>query len=456
MNSLFNYLELKTVLGEDIYGAADVYITDVAINSREASKGSLFVPLKGEVTDGNLYIEGALKNGCNCSLVSRDYYNSHSEKVNSFLSDYKCCLIIVEDGLKALHALARFHMSRFPDLKVVGITGSSGKTSTKEVVGSILNAYSNTLVTEGNYNSETGLPLTVFRINSDHKYAVLEMGMSRPGEIKALVDIVNPDISIITNIGRAHIGFLGTVDAIAEEKKDAFANFTGDNIGIIPLWDNYHDFLMAGVNGQIVSVSDTPDYITDIKDLAFDGWEFLYENTRVLYPYIGRYNLLNAFVAIACARELNIPVKAIVEGLEKVFTLFGRGEVLTGKNKVIRDCYNANPDSVKSSLKLLQNTKWSGDKVAIIGSMLELGESSADEHSGITDIAVKSGFDLIILIGKEYEEAYKRLEEKTGILFYENTNALKDAVGNLIKPGSLVLLKASRGVRLEEITESIL
>lgn len=456
MDNLFNLLELKTVLGNDVYGITEVNVTEVVINSREASKGSLFVPLKGETTDGNLYIEGALKGGCNCSLVSKEYYNNNNDTISRLLREYKCCLIIVEDGLEALHALARFHMSRFPGLKVVGITGSSGKTSTKEVMGSILNAYRNTLVTEGNYNSETGLPLTVFRINSDHEYAVLEMGMSKPGEIQALVDIVNPDISIITNIGRAHIGFLGTVDGIAKEKKDIFANFTGSNIGIIPSWDKYHDFLKAGVNGRIISVSEAPLYITGVKDLAFDGWEFFYEKSKVVYPYIGRYNLLNAFVAIACARELEIPVEAVVKGLENVLTLFGRGEVLTGKNKVIRDCYNANPDSVKSSLKLLQNTEWSGEKVAVLGSMLELGDSSEDEHRSIAEHAVKSGFDLVILIGNEYEEVYKNIKEKTGILFYKNTEALKDAVGNLIKPDSLVLLKASRGVRLEELTESIL
>lgn len=456
MNNLFDIEELKDVLGNDVHGSFDAVITNVAINSKEASEGSLFVPLKGEVTDGNLYIEGALKNGCNCSLVSREYFDQHNGDFERYLSEYRCCFIVVEDGLKALHKLAGSYIKRFPGLKVIGITGSSGKTSTKEVVGSILSAYKSTLVTEGNYNSETGLPLTVFRINSGHEYAVLEMGMSRPGEIKALVDIIDPDVSIITNIGTAHIGFFGSVEGIAAEKKDAFANFRGSNTAIIPEWDSYYEYLKSGVNGSVISVSESPEYIRDIKDLAFDGWQFIYESSKLIYPYIGRYNLLNAFIAVACARELGVPEDVVVKGLESVVTLFGRGEVLKGKNRVIRDCYNANPGSVKSSLKLLHNTSWSGEKVAVIGSMLELGDVSELEHKKTADYACEMNFDMVILVGDEYEKAYRSVKEKSGVLFYSDVNALKGAVGNLIKPGSLVLLKASRGVKLEEITEEIL
>lgn len=455
MIELFTHEEVSDVLGGESIGLIHGFIDRVVIDSREAVGGSLFVPLKGERTDGNLFIENALIKGCMCSLVSSLFYMKNQEMINTLSAEYGATFIVVDDGLKALHRLAAYYISRFNDLKIITVTGSSGKTTTKEVLGSILRAFMPTLVTEGNYNSETGLPLTVFRIRNEHRMAVLEMGMNKPGEIKALVDIVNPDISIITNIGVAHIGFFESRDGIAREKKDAFANFTGNNLAIVPGWDDYNEFLKKDVNGRVLSVCDNPDYISEVKNLGFDGWEFLYDGVSVKYPYMGHYNYLNALMAISCVRELGIPAEIIAKGLRDLPLMFGRGEVLNGRNRVIRDCYNANPDSVKNSLTMLMNTFWDGEKIPVIGSMLELGTSSFKEHMKVAEFA-GDNFSKVILVGGEYEKVFSEVRQKGNFFFFREVSELKEAVEDLIEPGSLLLLKASRGVRLEDITDYLL
>lgn len=455
MNELFSHNSLKEILKTETIGFTDGSVDRVAIDSREAVGGSLFVPLKGEVTDGNLYLEGALKKGCVSSLVSLEYYNSHIEFVNNLALEYGATFFLVDDGLEALHLLAKSYVSKFKSLKKVAITGSCGKTTTKELIGSIVGKYKKSLITKGNFNSETGLPLTVFRIEKEHEIAVLEMGMSKPGEIKALVDIVDPDIAIITNIGSAHIGFFGSREKIALEKKDVFSNFTRDNIGIFPEWDDFANLLEKDVKGKIIKVSKQPDYISDIKDLGFNGWEFVYEGRVVKLPLIGVYNLYNGLLAISCAQELGTPVDCIVEGLESVRSLFGRGEVLDGNNRVIRDCYNANPESTLNSIHMLQATEWNGEKVAILGSMLELGDRSDVEHLKIVNL-VRDKFSKVILCGECYKNAYESLDNKGEFYYFNDSDSLNRDIKTIVNSGSLVLLKASRGVKLEIVTENLL
>lgn len=455
-NKLFDFSFVIKSLGCEYVGLNQGLISSIVIDSREAKDEVLFIPLIGEFANGNDYIESALYNGCKFSLVTRDYYMDNIDFFNRLLNEFQCGFCIVENTLKALQDLAKAYIKKFKKLRIIAITGSSGKTTTKEVLGSIFSFYDSTLVTNGNYNSETGLPLTVFRIREEHKFAVLEIGMSKPGEIKALVDIINPEVSVITNIGTAHIGFFDSRDGIAKEKKDAFANFSNNNIGVIPEWDDYFDYLRTDVNGELLVVKQNPDYITEIEDRGFEGWRFNYEGIVVNYPYIGKYNLLNAFLAISCSRRLGLPAASIVKGVEGVKSLFGRGEVLDGKNRVIRDCYNANPQSTLGSLELLNKTKWDGDKVAILGSMLELGDRSFTEHTKVANKAVGYGFSKLILFGQEYLKVYEKYKDLQSVYYFGDMSELKSSVDVIIKEGSLVLLKASRGEKLENITDSIL
>lgn len=457
MDRLFDYMDVVKALGAETIGPSECSIQSVIIDSRLAEREVLFVPLVGEVTDGHLYLEGACKKGCRASLMSASWYRDHKTDVDRLVDDYGVTFFLVNDTLKALQLLAKYHIGRFSDLKVITVTGSSGKTTTKEVLGSILKGYKHTLVTEGNYNSETGLPLTVFRIDGTHELALLEIGMSAPGEIKALVDIINPDVSIITNIGSAHIGAFGSRDGIAQEKKDAFANFTGNNLGIIPAWDDYSDFLAKDVHGHILAVEEKPTFISDIKDRGFNGWSFLYEGVEVSYPYMGRYNLKNALLAISCARELGTPLELVVKGLESLPVMFGRGEILGGRNRVIRDCYNANPESSKNSLELLLNTDFDGEKLPVLGDMLELGKNSYINHKEVLTYAM-SCFSKVLLYGKEYRKVFEEFDDdvKTSgsLLYFETIDELKKQCEEITS--SLVLLKGSRGMRLEELTDSLI
>lgn len=455
-DKLFDFSFVLNTLECEHMGLDSGDINTVVIDSRETKEKVLFVPLIGEFADGNNYIKSAIDNGCRYSLVTREYFLNNIDFFNRLVEEFECGICIVDNTLLALQNLAKAYIERFRDLRVIAITGSSGKTTTKEVLGSIFNSYESTLVTKGNYNSETGLPLTVFRIRANHNFAVLEIGMSKPGEIKALVDIINPEVSVITNIGTAHIGFFDSRDGIAQEKKDAFANFSNNNLGVIPGWDDYVDYLKTDVKGDILVVSRTPDYINGVEDRGFEGWRFNYEGKVVNYPYMGEYNLLNAFLAIGCSRELGLPAEAIVEGVEGVKSLFGRGEILDGKNRVIRDCYNANPQSTLSSLKLLSKTKWGGDKVAILGSMLELGDKSLSEHINVANKAVGYNFSILILFGQEYLKVYEKYKDLQNVYYFSDMSELKSSVDKIINEGSLILLKASRGEKLEDITENIL
>ncbi len=455
-NEIISHSELQNLLNAKKIGVNEnILITDICLDSRNVTNESLFVPLVGEKQNGNTFIENALIKGCATSLVTRDYYINHMEEVVHLSEKYNAVLFIVENTLKALHNIAKFYKEKFTDLTVITVTGSCGKTTTKEILGSILKRYKPSLVTEGNLNSETGLPLTVFKLNSEHKIALFEMGMSKPGEIKALVDIVNPDIGIITNIGRAHIGFFDSIDGIASEKKDSFSNFTAKNVSIIPGWDRYSEFLTSDVPGKSVIVSDRPEYLTNIVDLGFKGWEFCYNGQNVKFPYLGKYNFLNAQLAISCARELGIPDRLIVDGLENLPVIFGRGEIIDGKNRVIRDCYNANPDSTLNSLLLLEKTAWDGEKVPVLGSMLELGECSEAEHLRIANEAA-SRFSKVIFYGKEYKSAFSSLKNRPGIYFSTEETEIKNIISRVVKPDSLILLKGSRGVRLEKFTEDLI
>ncbi|OQY40052.1 MAG: hypothetical protein B6229_02580 [Spirochaetaceae bacterium 4572_7] len=428
MSNLFSSNQIRTILDTTSIGSVDCFVSKVVIDSREADGDSLFVPLVGEFTDGNLYIEGALKLGCRLSLVLLSYYNNNIELFHRFSVDYDAQFFVVDDGLMALHRLAKWHIERFENLTIIGITGSSGKTSTKEIL---------------------------FRITKEHRYAVLEMGMSSPGEIKALVDIANPHIGIITNIGTAHIGFFNNQEGIAREKRNLFSNFSKNDIAIIPEWDDYSSFLSQGVNGDIIIVPDAPEYITEIKSLGLDGWSFLYKGFEVLFPYVGEYNLKNAYLSISCARELNVSSEDIVKGLTCVSPIFGRGEILKGVNRIVRDCYNANPDSMRSSLRMLSTMDWDGDKLPILGSMLELGEQTSVEHLAVVNYALEL-FPRVIFYGSEFKEACKGFEDSNRYLFFTEMNVMKKTLVHEIRPGTLVLLKASRGVKLEGITESIL
>jgi UDP-N-acetylmuramoyl-tripeptide--D-alanyl-D-alanine ligase len=445
--ALFTLGEVRAAAGGRNPGGAgdlDAPILSVAIDSRNCAEGALFVALKGEAADGHDFAENAFRNGAAAALVSR---------MPRVSQEYSGRLVLVEDTLKALHALAACHVRKFPRLIKVGITGSSGKTTTKEMVAAICAAERSTVANEGNLNSETGLPLSVFRIGPEHEVGVFEMGMNHKGEMGALAGILFPDIALITNIGTAHIGILGSRDAIALEKKQIFSRFAGSQTGFAYEDDPYLGFLAEGVNGRVLPYGRraTPGY-RGSADLGLDGVSVDWEGLRIRLPLPGGHNLLNALGAIAVALELGLSREAVKEGLESVKPLFGRGEVLRGFATAIRDCYNSNPDSLGRAVAFCDALPWRGRKVYAIGSMLELGTESEKAHAEAGRALAASGASALFFFGKETEPAAREALAAgyAGKLAWtESMEELVKELSAFVAEGDLVLLKASRGMELE-------
>ena len=244
---------------------ADLSVADVQIDSRECGKNSLFVPLKGENTDGHFFIEAAVAAGSSLCFVYRHYYLENKSFFAKTMEKHRVSFLVVDDPLTALQKLAAGHLRKFQNLPVIGITGSSGKTTTKEILGSILSGYGDTAVSPGNLNSEIGLPIAALRIREGHKFAVFEMAMNSPGEMDVLVDIARPRYAAITNIGTAHVGLLGSRDAIAEEKRKIFTYVNSSGRGFLPEDDEYKEFLAEACNGPV-------DYFGSASTPGFEGF----------------------------------------------------------------------------------------------------------------------------------------------------------------------------------------
>ncbi len=437
-------------------------VRNVCVDSRKCTVGSLFVPLHGERTDGHFYIEEALINGSTLCFVGRQYYVKHQQQFSDFSERFGALFLVVADSLTALQQLAKEHMRQRSDLFVIGISGSNGKTTTKEILGSILSQYDSTVINPGNLNSDIGLPLAVFEIEDHHRYAVFELGINRPAEMDILVDIVRPKMAAITNIGKAHIGPLGSRKAIAGEKSKIFRYLTPEYAGYIYENDYFRDVLEK-FDGEIRTFgpSSTPHF-QGSEDLGLSGSLLRWKGYAIPFPLIGAYNILNALCAISLALDLGVPDEAIVAGLESVKPLFGRGMVLAGDVTVIQDCYNANTDSMFKAIEFVDSLSWTGRKILILGSMKELGTDTHNEHRLVGFRAADSSADMVFFFGEESAAAYDAAQTGGGgagkIDFYLITSfdELEETVARIARKGDLVLLKGSRSIGLERLTDTLL
>ncbi|MGD0723953.1 MAG: UDP-N-acetylmuramoyl-tripeptide--D-alanyl-D-alanine ligase [Spirochaetia bacterium] len=430
-------------------------ICSVVTDSRASVEGSLFVALRGERTDGHEFLEQVARSGAAALLVSAEQAGRRGEELAALHAGHGVGVIAVADTLVGLQDLARFHMRRLQSVTRIGITGSNGKTTTKEIIGLILSRSAATAKNEGNLNSEIGLPLSCFAVEQKHRYAVFEMGMNHRGEMGVLADIARPDLALVTNIGTAHVGILGSQDEIAKEKKKIFAHFDGRQVGLLPEDERYRAFLAEGVKGRIVlfGPKSTPGY-GGSESLGLGGTLIHWEGFRVRFPLFGPYNLANALGAVSVARELGVPNAEIRDGLEAVTPLFGRSQIITGPVTVIVDCYNANPDSMASALSFLEALPWKGKKIAVLGGMRELGDSSTAAHSALGWRLRQTGLDAVFLFGEEMEHAWKAIAgspaEARG-RWTVDLSSLDAQLNRLAAPGDLILLKGSRGLELERL-----
>ncbi|MDR1411951.1 MAG: UDP-N-acetylmuramoyl-tripeptide--D-alanyl-D-alanine ligase [Spirochaetaceae bacterium] len=440
--------------------------SSVCIDSREVKKGSLFVALKGASQDGHRYAEAAFRAGAGAVMAASSALAAREFDLEGAASRAGAVLVVTEDTLRGLQDAARVYLEQFPDLLKIAISGSSGKSTTKEIAAAMIGSERNVVFNSGNLNSETGLPLSVFRVRREHQVGIFEMGMNRAGEIAELARLFKPCIALITNIGPAHIGILGSIAAILEEKKQIFGEFTGNETALIPDDDEYRDELARGVSGKIVFYGPASlEELGEVRDLGLDGAEITWEGISARFALPGRHNLKDALAAAAIAKAAGVSAAAVRRGLESVRPLFGRSEILRGnipgkggRITLVRDCYNANPDSTSQAIAFCDGLDWPGRKVYVAGSMLELGEASRAAHERMGGELAASGADMVFFYGRETEAAAEemgaRAEGRKIPLFYTDVmDTLASSLADYVQDGDLVLLKGSRGCALEQLTD---
>jgi UDP-N-acetylmuramoyl-tripeptide--D-alanyl-D-alanine ligase len=445
--------------------------SSVCIDSREARSGSLFVALKGASEDGHRYVEAAFRAGARAAMVAESALADSGLDLEGAASRSGAVLIAVEDTLRALQDTARVYLEQFPSLLKIAVTGSSGKTTTKEIAAAMIGCEKKVVYNSGNLNSETGLPLSVFQVRPEHQVGVFEMGMNRRGEIAELARLFKPCVALITNIGPAHIGILGSITAILEEKKQIFCEFTGNETALIPEDDEYREELARGVPGKIVFYGPAHlEELGEVKEKGLEGAEITWEGVSAHFALSGRHNLKDALAAAAIAKAAGVSAAAIRRGLGLVKPLFGRSEILRGRIPekggevtVIRDCYNANPDSTSQAIAFCDGLDWPGRKAYVVGSMLELGEASRAAHEGIGRELAASGADMVFLYGRETEAAANALDAAAGdagrkvpFFYTDIMNDLVSSLSEYVGDGDLVLLKGSRGCALEQLSDVLI
>lgn len=476
-NTLLNLDEvLDAVNGKFIGGEknkANFGFTSVATDSRNVVEGTLFVPLIGSVQDGHKYVPGAVECGATVVFIADSAYENDQEIYDNLVkANENLSIIAVENTMTALQDAAGAYVSKFPKLIKIAVTGSSGKTTTKEMIVSVLKQKFNVVYTQGNFNSETGLPLSVFNIRSEHEVGVFEMGMNRKDEIGEISAVLKANYALVTNIGTAHIGILGSRKNIAIEKRKVFKFVSTEGVAFIPAEDDFAEFLGENVRGAITyygnTVEESESGACYVKDCGLEGTVFKLDGIEIHLKNPGMYNYRNALGACAIGKQLGLTAEQIKAGIESVDAVNGRMETMqitlkTGKKiTLIKDCYNANPESMVNVLDFCSSLENVNDRIYVLGDMLELGEKSAAEHERVGKVAVESKPGLLVLIGEEmkygYEAAVRAGFTNAKYIASHDENAMKEAGKDILetaKENDVVLIKASRGIALERIVPLI-
>ena len=453
----FDCAELaKAVNGKLLWGNAEQVFSGITTDSRKVTKGNLFIPLVGERFDGHDYIEHCFNSGAAVCLTQK--LIPQQDNVSA---------ILVDDTAKALRDLAGWHRRKH-NIPVVGITGSVGKTSTKDMIACVLSKQYEILKTQGNFNNEIGLPLTLLQLDKKHEMAVIEMGMSGFGEISRLTEVAQPQIAVITNIGVSHIEKLGSQQGILKAKLEILEGLRPD--GLIVL--NGDDPLLRGIEGSLkhkavyCGMESGLDYVaTCYESLGELGSQFSIkldgQTYKVSIPVPGIHNVYNALAAIAVGIDMKIPMNTIIEGIGSYSPGNMRQNIISFKGiKIINDAYNASPQSMQAAINVLEELCSKTRGIAVLGDMLEMGDMASELHYSVGSFIKDKKIDYLITIGKaskSISEAVAESDDKGIILqhFENNKDALK-YIFTIIRQGDYILLKGSRGMKMEEIANDIL
>lgn len=439
----------KILMQEDTTTKTIAHITQ---DSREAKENSLFVALKGERTDGHQYVADCMKKGVAACLIEQE-----------MTPEYGCTLLLVQNTQTALLQLAKYYRSLF-SIPIVGITGSVGKTTTKDMIASVLQQKYDTLWTQGNYNNEIGVPLTLFRLEDHHEVAVIEMGMNHFGELHRLADVTRPNIGVISNVGVAHIEYLGSREGILKAKCELFDFMDENGVAIL----NADNDMLQTVEGKLkhriswFGIENHKGIFADhIIPIGLEKTQCTLHTPKgeidITIPLPGAHMVENALSAAAVGLELELTLEQIRDGIAQFVPTKNRMAIMALDNgfTLLNDVYNSNPVSAKASLDILQQAK--GRKVAILGFMGELGEYAPQMHREVGAYAAQTGIDLLCCIGNFSNDMAQGAKENglTHVFAYDTQEEFWDQGIQHLKKGDTILLKASRSMGFEKTVEKL-
>ncbi|MDE6807083.1 MAG: UDP-N-acetylmuramoyl-tripeptide--D-alanyl-D-alanine ligase [Prevotella sp.] len=428
----------------------------ITTDSRDCPKGSIFLALKGTSFDGNLFAKAALEKGCAYAIVD-----------NAEMANDKR-IILVEDTLQTYKDLAREHRRQF-NIPVIGITGTNGKTTTKELIKAVLSEKFNVLATEGNFNNDIGVPKTLFRLTKEHEIAIIEMGASHPGDIKTLVETAEPTCGLITNVGRAHLQGFGSFEGVIKTKgelydylrsrEDGLTFINADNDYLVDMltddmwctpYSTDPEKQYSCISGEVISCDPLLKFrwrkpIMELEETgASQKWH------KVQTNLIGAYNIDNLLAAIAVGINFGVDRKQIDHALESYVPTNNRSQLVqTASNRLIVDAYNANPSSMAAALENFQMMEVHKDetKMAILGDMRELGEASEEEHQKTVDLLAATGMQNVWLVGEEFGKTHSNYRK------FKNVDEVKTEIEKTHPIGHLILIKGSNGTKLFQLPE---
>ncbi len=406
----------------------------VSTDSRKIEEGCVFVALKGEHFDGNDFAyQVAEENIAACVIADRKGLPHHER------------LFIVDDSLTTLQELAKLHREKC-NIPIIGITGTNGKTTTKELTAAVLSKKFNLIYTQGNFNNHLGLPLTILRIKPDTEMAVVEMGANHQNEIAQLCTIANPDFGIITNIGKAHLEGFGSFEGVVKTKNELY-DFIRNKKG--KLFVNYDNELLMSLSENIDSQTYGKNINADINAEIISSNPYLnikWDDNEIKTNLVGDYNFENVMAAIAVGCYFNIDKKSIIEALENYSPTNNRSQFIkSDKNEIVMDAYNANPVSMHHAIKNFRNIS-NENTLLILGDMRELGNNSEKEHKNIISLINELHFENVILVGNEFKKVADSCFKT-----FTNVEELMDYINNNEISGKKILIKGSNGIHLEKI-----
>lgn len=427
----------------------------ITTDSRNCPEGSIFLALKGASFNGNQFAQAALEKGCSYAIVDEKEFQTDSR------------IILVDDCLQTYKDLAREHRRQF-EIPVIGITGTNGKTTTKELIRAVLAECYNVMATEGNFNNDVGVPKTLFRLSKEHDIAVVEMGASHPGDIKTLVETAEPNCGLITNVGRAHLLGFGSFEGVCKTKGELYDFLLAHNSPIFVNRDN--KFLTEMISQRLTAKSEKPDIYyygqSDHSDILIKGevvscapflkfrWReqdhetgYVGEWMEVQTHLIGAYNIDNMLAAITIGYVNNVPFEQINHALESYVPQNNRSQMtVTEHNHLVVDAYNANPTSMKAAIdnfKLMEVSP----KMAIIGQMGELGDVSDEEHRKVVEMLTEAHFDQVWLVGENYDKIACNFRK------FKNVEEVKKALQTSPITNYYIFIKGSNSNKLFQLPE---